>query len=239
MKTKKKTRKNVLARPHGPTVLPPKEKLVPVVKTPPPPPPKKVPPPPPPRQDAGLWDAVAREVANTTQPLSNFREGSRVNIPGLAEMQGLTVERVGPSGVTVSGGKLAPHTVLSGQSPAVLCYERPAGAKEPGLTVVVPANGNGDFSSMPPGGTVRTVGKGPPGKVAPPTPTAKKPGMKKEGVCAFIDALIMEGTRTAEAIRDLTLAKFPGRDPQATLSTVKTRPAHIKGKGQVPPPFKK
>lgn len=64
-------------------------------------------------------------------------------------------------------------------------------------------------------------------------------GPKREGVCAFIDALIMEGTRTAEAIRDLALEKFPGRDPAATLSTVRTRPAHIKAKGLVPPPFVK
>lgn len=77
-----------------------------------------------------------------------------------------------------------------------------------------------------------------------PTPTgtpgapAKAP-QKKEGVCAFIDNLIMQGGRSADAVLALVLAQFPGRDPKATLATVKTRPSHIKAKGLVPPPFAK
>jgi hypothetical protein len=121
--------------------------------------------------------------------------------------------------------------------------------------VVCPIGMYGDFSSAP--GTVR-YGRlrwneefipadrylNPPevedtDKPTPP-PVAKKPaGLPKEGVCAFIDARIMEGGRTAEEVLAVVMEKFPGRDARATLSTIKVRPSHIKAKGQVPPPFKK
>ncbi len=90
----------------------------------------------------------------------------------------------------------------------------------------------------------------PPGPPPPPgsKPVATKPvrqpraagtGPKKEGVCSFIDARIMEGGRTVEQVLALVMAQFPGRDPVATTSTIKTRPSHIKAKGLVPPAFAK
>lgn len=139
---------------------------------------------------------------------------------------------------------------------------------EPGLTVAVPAACAGDFSSAKPGrvrwgklrygedfvplgadgnpveNPVEWTDKRPPEahpSAAEPTTAspAKVAGPKREGVCAFIDGLIMEGGRTAEQVLAIVLDKFPGRDAKATLATVKTRPSHIKAKGQTPPPFLK
>lgn len=79
------------------------------------------------------------------------------------------------------------------------------------------------------------------GAAPPKTPKAKaapRPKVGGEGKCAFIDRLIMEGTRTAEQIAQEAAEKF-GSDLRATLNTVKCRPAHIKKAGKVPPPFKK
>lgn len=196
-------------------------------KTPPPPPPKKAPPPPPPRPAQVPADSILSQLPHR------------------------------PNKATVIQYRLAPTDT------------------KPGVTIVVPANAYGDFSSFKQGevrwgymrgpdeesdfvpldaeGNIVDNGTDPvpakerikpsPSNVGAteadlPAKVTRAP-VKREGVCAFIDALIMEGTRSAEAIRDLTVAKFPGRDPQATLSTVKTRPAHIKAKGLVPPPFKK
>lgn len=240
----------------------PARPLPPLNKTPPPPPPirkstwadaqraaattapagfKPKPPPPPPK----------RPELPEVRPLNTFAEGSTVSIQGLPDMQRLTIERISDGGVTVSGGKLAPHTVLSGASPALLYYERPADAKGPGLTVVVPP-GNGDFSSMASGGKVRRtdgftdpvpaadrIKPRPPGATEADLPArVTRPAAKREGVCAFIDERIMEGGRTAEEVLALVMAKFPGRDPKSTLATVKTRPSHIKAKGTTPPAFK-
>lgn len=60
-----------------------------------------------------------------------------------------------------------------------------------------------------------------------------------ESVCGFIDSLIIEGGRTKDEILKVVLAKFPGRDPKSTLSTIGVRPAHIRKAGKVPQPFKK
>lgn len=73
----------------------------------------------------------------------------------------------------------------------------------------------------------------------PRTPKPAGTGPKKEGVCAFIDARIMEGGRSVEDILALVMAQFPGRDAAATTSTIKTRPSHIKAKGMTPPAFVK
>ncbi len=60
-----------------------------------------------------------------------------------------------------------------------------------------------------------------------------------ESVCGFIDGLIAEGGRTKEEILALVLAKFPGRDAKATLSTIGVRPSHMRAAGKTPQPFKK
>lgn len=127
--------------------------------------------------------------------------------------------------------------------------------KDPGVTIVVPADKAAqDFSSFK-SGTVRwgrlrwetdfVPHGGEPSSeeatIEPRPVVVKEPkvaGPKREGVCAFIDALIMTGKHSAQAIADLTLKQFPGRDAKSTLNTVKVRPAHIKAKGLVPPPFK-
>ncbi len=81
--------------------------------------------------------------------------------------------------------------------------------------------------------------KGPP----PPPKPKKQPrdpnAPKGEGVCAFIDNLVMQGGRKASDIAKLVVAKWPDRDLAATLSTVKVRPSHCKKKGLTPPPFVK
>lgn len=127
------------------------------------------------------------------------------------------------------------------------------------VSVVCASTGYGDFSSLP--GTVRygrlrygedfipdpRYEQTPalPGTEeaaatqTPKPPRAKTVGGAREGVCAFIDKLIMEGGRTAQQVCDLTMAQFPNRDAAATLNTVKVRPSHIKRKGMVPPPFAK
>lgn len=131
------------------------------------------------------------------------------------------------------------------------------------VSVVCASKGYGDFSSLP--GTVRygrlrygedfipdpRYEKQPAaeallpgtevaeGTQAPKPPRAKTVGGKREGVCEFIDKLIMEGGRTAQQVCDLTMKQFPTRDAAATLSTVKVRPSHIKRKGGVPPAFAK
>lgn len=191
-------------------------------------------------------------TSTESRDLNTFGEGQVVDIVGCPDMQKLTIERISDGGVTVSGGKLAPSTVLSGKSPARIHFRQ---EQKDGtfVNVSAPYPGHGDFSSAK-GGTVtitRDDGTDPvpakerikphlPGATEADLPASlKKPAQKREGVCAFIDNLIMEGGRTAEEVCELTLAKFPGRDPKATLSTVKTRPAHIKAKGLVPPPFKK
>lgn len=191
-------------------------------------------------------------TSTETRDLNTFGEGQVVDIVGCADMQKLTIERVSDGGVTVSGGKLSPSTVLSGKSPARIHFRQ---EQKDGtfVNVSAPYPGHGDFSSAK-GGTVTITGDAGtdavPAKqrLKPRLPGAteadlpdrlKKSAPKREGVCAWIDARIMEGGRTAEEICRLTLLQFPGRDEKATLSTVKTRPAHIKAKGQVPPPFKK
>lgn len=60
-----------------------------------------------------------------------------------------------------------------------------------------------------------------------------------ESVCGFIDGLIAEGGRTKEEILALVLAKFPGRDAKATMSTIGVRPSHMRAAGKTPQPFKK
>lgn len=60
-----------------------------------------------------------------------------------------------------------------------------------------------------------------------------------ESVCGFIDGLIAEGGRTKEEVLALVLAKFPGRDSKATMSTIGVRPSHMRAAGKTPQPFKK
>jgi hypothetical protein len=60
-----------------------------------------------------------------------------------------------------------------------------------------------------------------------------------ESVCGFIDGLIAEGGRTKEEVLALVLAKFPGRDAKATMSTIGVRPSHMRAAGKTPQPFKK
>lgn len=84
----------------------------------------------------------------------------------------------------------------------------------------------------------------PPGKRQPPPPPGARPAApsaprKRDGVCGFIDEIIMQGGRTKEQILELVLAQFPGRDPKATLTTIGIRPSHIRAKGGNPPPFVK
>jgi hypothetical protein len=128
----------------------------------------------------------------------------------------------------------------------MMIYERPATEDEPGLTVQAPAQGHETWSSSPGGGTVRHYTAKhkplPPGhKPAPPAaPKAPKvAGPKREGVCAFIDNLVMQGGRTKEQILALVLAEFPDRDSAKTLTTIGIRPSHLRKAGQTPPPFKK
>lgn len=136
-----------------------------------------------------------------------------------------------------------------------------------GSTIVQAISGQGDFSTLR--GTLtfgrmryntefirmgdpafdqpdaeRSTENAPKGPPPPPKPkvvkTPRAPGLPKgEGVCAFIDGLVMEGGRKASEIAALVVAKFPGRELAATLSTVKVRPSHCKKKGLVPPPFVK
>jgi hypothetical protein len=78
---------------------------------------------------------------------------------------------------------------------------------------------------------------------------AKRPAFQKqprapraaggESVCGFIDGLIAEGGRTKEEVLALVLAKFPGRDAKATMSTIGVRPSHMRAAGKTPQPFKK
>jgi hypothetical protein len=77
------------------------------------------------------------------------------------------------------------------------------------------------------------------GTTKPKPARAPSAGGKREGVCGFIDATIMEGGRTVAQILEIVLAKFPGRDPKATESTIRCRPSHIKKRGEVPPAFVK
>ncbi len=49
-----------------------------------------------------------------------FRIGDIVSVNGVEDFCELTIERISDSGVTVSGPKCAPHTVISGTSPAFL-----------------------------------------------------------------------------------------------------------------------
>lgn len=100
--------------------------------------------------------------------------------------------------------------------------------------------------------TMKRVVREPEVPAAPKPPKAKavdttsKPAASRtprapggESVCGYIDGLIVEGGRTKEEILALVLAKFPGRDPKSTLSTIGVRPAHIRKAGKVPQPFKK
>lgn len=80
--------------------------------------------------------------------------------------------------------------------------------------------------------------KNPPVKVGKPI-VAKVRAPGGESVCGFIDGLIAEGGRTKEEILALVLAKFPGRDAKATLSTIGVRPSHMRAAGKTPQPFKK
>ena len=95
------------------------------------------------------------------------------------------------------------------------------------------------FDPTPKEAAIAHKGPPPPPGTAPAKPkTPRAPGSgKREGVCAFIDATIMEGGRTAEEILELVMAKFPGRDPKATLSTIRCRPSHIRKAGNNPPAF--
>jgi hypothetical protein len=126
------------------------------------------------------------------------------------------------------------------------------------VTIVAPINTCGDYSSFAQGSvrygklrydtdfipigeaaetgsvvTARTAEV----NTAPKPKVPRPPKVGGEGKCAFIDRLIMEGTRSAVQIANEAAAKF-GADPKATLNTVKCRPSHIKAKGLVPPPFK-
>lgn len=74
--------------------------------------------------------------------------------------------------------------------------------------------------------------------VKPSAPRAPRPA-GGESVCGFIDGLIAEGGRTKEEILALVLAKFPGRDAKATMSTIGVRPSHMRAAGKTPQPFKK
>lgn len=86
--------------------------------------------------------------------------------------------------------------------------------------------------------------KGPP---PPPGSAPAKPartpsaGGKREGVCGFIDDTIeaADGEQTAEEILAIVLAKFPGRDAAATMSTIRARPSHMRKAGKTPKPFRK
>lgn len=51
--------------------------------------------------------------------INTFREGSIVDIVGIPTMHGILIERISESGVTISGGEIPDHTVISGRSPAV------------------------------------------------------------------------------------------------------------------------
>ncbi len=51
--------------------------------------------------------------------LNTYREGDRVDIYLTPTMINLIIERISDGGVTVSGGQLRPHEVISGNSPAL------------------------------------------------------------------------------------------------------------------------
>lgn len=54
-------------------------------------------------------------------PIQNFRVGDKVDIAEIEDMQGVTIERISDSGVTIDSSSHR-HTVISGKSPA--CYAR-------------------------------------------------------------------------------------------------------------------
>lgn len=56
-----------------------------------------------------------------TQPINTFTEGDVVKLPGVEGGSRITIQRISDSGVTVNGfGSFPPHTIISGQSPAIL-----------------------------------------------------------------------------------------------------------------------
>lgn len=119
-------------------------------------------------------------------------------------------------------------------------------------------HGRDQFTSlMPPGGddyvphNPKPAGGPPPIKRSGPPPIAGVPaarktrvpsaGGKREGVCGFIDNTIEEadGKLTVEEVLAIVIAKFPERDPGATMSTIRARPSHMRAAGKTPKAFKK
>lgn len=63
-------------------------------------------------------------------PLNCFPVGSRVDVSDIPEYQGVTIDRISDSGVTVNGPRCSKDTVLSGASPATLAQDAPESAPE-------------------------------------------------------------------------------------------------------------
>ena len=78
--------------------------------------------------------------------LNTFKEGQRVDINGIAEMQNLKIERISDCGVTVTGGTLTPFTVISGRSPARLHREEIV-SKDANVVVALPRVSRGTYTA--------------------------------------------------------------------------------------------
>lgn len=194
---------------------------------PPPPPPKKQPPPPPPPplQRTGVTPDFKVVVAAERAALPKVQH--REPIAGATHLEFTSAD-----GKTVV---VAPVKAFGDFSSAkgTVRYGRLVGPD----TFRYAEGEAPENHADPTDHDVRVPGTPPP----PPKPkTPRAPGSgKREGVCGFIDATIMEGGRTAEEVLAIVLEKFPGRDPKATLSTIRCRPSHIRKAGNQPPPFKK
>lgn len=208
---KKKSAKKAITAPLTPgTIVNPAPR-----QAPPPPPPKKGPPPPPVRSSAPFIQQVQAEA-------TALAKHKQVHHPK-APQDATHLEFTFANGTVVCG----PIKMFSdfSSSPGTMRYGKligdsafryhpdyePATAREQAAQGELA--GTEEASS-----TVATK---------PKTPRAPGSG-KREGVCAVIDKLILEGGRSVDDILALIMEQFPTRDPAATKSTIRCRPSHIK-----------
>jgi hypothetical protein len=62
----------------------------------------------------------------------------------------------------------------------------------------------------------------------------KSTATTKVSKCSFIDDLLEQGDLTLSQILEKALAKFPQATKQATMGTIRARPAHMRKAGKVP-----
>lgn len=74
-------------------------------------------------------------MSNKIQDINLFAIGDVVSITSAQDFQNIRIERISDSGVTISGPKCSPNTVISGKSPAYLVkrgevsFDMPEGIK--------------------------------------------------------------------------------------------------------------